>query len=216
MVGAEAEVDLAHAFEAAQQEAGGGEKDHGDGDLGDDKGGAEAGVAAAGGSGASTLLEGVVEAGVGGGEGGGEAAEDAGQDGESESEGDDLPVETDFADAWERLGKEADADAKGCRGEGEAENATGEADDEAFQHGLTEEGGGGGSEGEANGHLAAAADGANEKKTGEVGAGDEEDDGDGEEEGADERAGLFDGLFLERAGRWYGCGRSTSWAGSRA
>ncbi len=199
VVGVVAEAGLAHFLKAAQQEAGGGKKDEGDGDLGDDEAGAEARVSGAGGAGASAFFEGVVEAGAHGGEGGGDSADDAGDDAEGEGEDSDLPVERDVGDEGEVFGEAADADFEGDGGEDESDDAAGDAEDEAFEKRLAEEGGAAGAEGEADGHFAAAADGADEEKSGEVGAGDEQDDGDGEEEGADEGTGLGDDVLMEAA-----------------
>ena len=100
MIGAIAEISVAHLLEAAQQQAGGGDKNNRDCNLRDDQAGAETRVAAAGGAGASSFFKSVVHAGADGSESGQQAAEDAGEDSECEREGDDAPVETDIGNEW--------------------------------------------------------------------------------------------------------------------
>ena len=140
VIGTIAEVGLAHFFKTAQEKAGGGEEDEGYGDFGDDKAGAEARVACAGGAGAAAFFQRVVDAGANGGEGRRDAADDTGDDGEAEGEGGNDPVEADVADEGEGLRQEAGADAQGDCGSDEADDATGDAEHEAFEKRLAEEG----------------------------------------------------------------------------
>ena len=94
-------------------------------------------------------------------------------------------------------GEHVDADAQGHGGSDQPEDAAADAEDETFEERLTEQGGGAGAESEADGDFAAAADGADQEESSEIGAGDEQDDGDGEEQGADERTSLRDGVLME-------------------
>ena len=68
VVGAKAEIGLAHIAEAAQQQAGSGEQDERDGDLRDHQRGAQARVAAAGRAAASAFFQRGVDVGAEGGE----------------------------------------------------------------------------------------------------------------------------------------------------
>ena len=56
VIGTIAEIGVAHLFEAAQQQAGCGDKNNRDRDFRDDEAGAETRMTAAGGTGASALL----------------------------------------------------------------------------------------------------------------------------------------------------------------
>ena len=79
----------------------------------------------------------------------------------------------------------------------ETDDAAGDAEHQAFQKRLAEQGCCARSEREAHGDFAPAANGAHEQKSGEVGAGDEQDDGHGEEQSANQRTRLGDGVLMQ-------------------
>ena len=95
----EAEIDLAHLLEAAQQEARCGEQDQRNRYLRHDQGGAEARVPTTAGAGAAALFQGVIDAGANGGKGRGQTTDRAGEKGQSEGEGDHDPIHADLVDA---------------------------------------------------------------------------------------------------------------------
>ena len=80
--------------------------------------------------------------------------------------------------------------------EHEAEDAAGNAEHQAFQERLAQESPRRWNRREADRDFAAAADGADEEETGEIGTGDEQDDGNGEKKGPKQRTGLGDGVPL--------------------
>ena len=143
----------------------------------------------AGGAGAAALFERLIDAGAGGGEGGDQSAEQAGEDREAKSKGNDRPVERDRFDAWEVFGEIAEAEAQRCRGNEQTQKAAGEAKNKRLDQELAKHGGAAGPERDANGDFALPAHDANQQQAGEVGAGDEKDNGYSEEEDADQRAG---------------------------
>ena len=197
VVGPIAEVRFAHLLKTAQQQARGGEQDESNRDFRDDQAGAQARVSCAGGAGAAAFLQRLVDAGADGGKGGRDAADHAGDDGENEREGGDDPVETDVADEGKGLRQQVGADAQRNGRRDETDDAASDAEHQAFQKRLAEQGCCARSERESHGDFAAAANGADEQKSGEVGAGDEQDDGDGEEQGANQGTRLGDGVLMQ-------------------
>ena len=197
VIGPIAEVGFAHLFKAAQQKTGSGEQYQRDSNFRNDQAGAQARMTRAGGAGAAAFLQGLVDAGANRSESRRDATEHAGNDGQREREGGDHPVEADAADQGQRLRQKAAAKFEHDGGEDEAEDAAAHAEDETLEQRLAEERACAGTEREPDRNFAAAADGADEKKSGQVGAGDEQHDRDGKEEGADERTGLRDGVLMQ-------------------
>ena len=84
----------------------------------------------------------------------------------------------------------------GEEGEGDAEDAAGDGEEEDFGEGALQDAGSGGSEGGADGGFAVAADETGKLRVGEVDAGDEQDAEDGGHEEPEARGGLADEDFL--------------------
>ena len=91
--GLEAEVDVEHAEEAAQEQAGGDEENAGESDLRDDEGGAEAGCSLAAGGAGRRILERVLQVAAGDAQAGNDAEEQSGADGDKESPGESRLVD---------------------------------------------------------------------------------------------------------------------------
>src|SRR6516165_4870176 len=199
VVGTVAEVGFAHLLEAAQQQARGGQQNDGDGDLHDDKSGAEAGMAGARGAGAAAFLQRLIDVGANGGEGRSDAAEETGDDRQREGKGGNARVEADTGDEGEGFRQHAGSQIESETGEGETGESAGEAESKTFQKHLAKQCSAARAKGEAHGDFAAAADGPDQEKSGQVSAGDEEDDGNGEEEGADEGTRVGDCVLMEPA-----------------
>ena len=94
-------------------------------------------------------------------------------------------------------GKRVQGKANGSGGKGKSEEAAGEREQQAFNERLTKDDDGACAEGEANGTLAAAADGADQHESGNIGADDEQHNGDCEEKDAQQWLDVLDGVLAQ-------------------
>ena len=85
---------------------------------------------------------------------------------------------------------------RGC-GERQTQQSTGEAEQQTFQYRFAEDDAGARAEGQADGVLAAPADGADQQQTRDIDTGNQQDDGDGEEQNVQQGADVGDGVFTE-------------------
>src|ERR1019366_1433682 len=112
MVRTKSEIDGAHLIEASQQKARCRQQHESNCEFRGDKGGAQVGMATAGRPGATAFFESFVHAGARCSERWDQTAEQTCEHGQSERKCDNLPIETDGANAWQGLRKEADADSQ--------------------------------------------------------------------------------------------------------
>ena len=176
--GIEAGVHGGGVAEAAEEEAGSDQGHEGEGDLRHDEEGAGIVGAVKTGGGGGAFFEVAGEIGAGGAEGGGESEEEAGtgRDGEGEEEDGGIEIEAEsgaIENGWADGPEEVAAPA----GEEESGGAAGQGEEEAFGEELAEEAGAGGAEGEAEGDFLVAGGGPGEEEIGDVGAGDQENEG---------------------------------------
>src|ERR1700679_2645480 len=116
----------------------------------------------AGGAGASTLLQCFIDVGAYCGKCRDQSAEQAGEHRQSEREGYHLPVKTNGADAGQSLRQEADANAKSYGCQCQSQHSPEDAEQQCLDKGLAQNSRSAGSQREANGDLAPAADDANQ------------------------------------------------------
>jgi len=152
---------------------------------------------------AATLFESLVDAGAQSGKCWSQPTGQTGHYGEKQGEDGHANIECDLVDAGQSLGQPADAEPHKVGGEKKAEQASGQAQQEAFEDGLTQEAGGGRAQSAAHGDFALAADGAYQQQSGQIGAGNQHHDKDGEKQGAHQRTGALHGFFAKRTN---GCG----------
>ena len=171
----EAGVDAAEVNEAAQEESGADHENQGESDLGDDEPSGKETLCARG-AGSATILEGVGEMEARGAEGGDGAEEDGGGDGESEGEAEQAKIEADIErESFEAAGDHAEQQPVGGSGEGDAERAADQGEDQALGKELPDDARAPRTERLANSKFACACGRAGEQEIGDVGAGDEQD-----------------------------------------
>ena len=144
------------------------------------------------------MLEGVVDIASGHAERGEKACEDAGNDGESKSKGEHGGVELDFAELRQLGGEEFEEKLNAKVSRDEAEGSSDERDEDGFSEELLHDARAARAHGGADGDLFAARKGACEKEIGDVGTGDEKDEGDGGEHHEERGTDIADGLVAER------------------
>ena len=122
-----------------------------------------------------------------------------GEECEAEGEEEHVKVDADFMNTGKAGGCGGDEGFECGGGQAETDEAAGEANDEAFK----EEFAGGAfpwcSESGADGEFLAAAFDADEQEVGDIGAGDEQDHGDGTHEDPEDFVYIADDIFLEGA-----------------
>ena len=166
--------------QAAEEEAGGGEQQDGERDLADDE---AAGERVAGGRGAAAVAERWGERTVGfeagGAQGGQDAEEQDGEDGNQQGKGENGQVgrEVDGDQRWAGRGQ-VEEHGGGAPGEGDSEERAEDGQEGGLGEELEDDAGAGRSEGHADGHFTGAGDAPGEEHVGDVGAGDEQDQGD--------------------------------------
>src|ERR1700743_1716721 len=105
----------------------------------------------------------------------------------------------DFFGAWKIAGPERDERASCDGGDGEAEKAATDSEDQAFSEALADEAAPAGAEPDAHGESALARDGAGEEQAGDVDAGDEKDEANRREKQPERGADVADNVLLEAA-----------------
>jgi hypothetical protein len=129
-------------------------------------------------------------------EGGKEAAEQGGGDGAEQRIEGDGPVEADFGGAGERVREKMEG-TRGTGGDSESEKGAKEGEEENFGEELGDDGAARGSEGKTDGDFVLAVGGAGEQESGNVGTGDEQEEGDGSVEEPEGVADVGDDGFFE-------------------
>ena len=175
----EAGVDLHERLEGADHEAGADEQHQSEGHLDDDESFAGAVALAALRECAAAFAQAARGFYAGIFEDGNCADEHAGEKGQSEGEEQHGNVDADFMNAGQAGGCGGDEGAQSARGKAEADEAADDSDNQAFKKQFTGSSPPGCSEGGANGEFLTAAFHADEKKIGDVGAGDEQNHGNG-------------------------------------
>ena len=85
----------------------------------------------------------------------------------------------------------------GC-GKRQAQQSAGEAEQQAFEDGFADDDAGTRAQSQANRVFAAPADGADQQQTRDIDAGNQQDDGDGEEQSAQQGADVGDGVLTQQ------------------
>ena len=146
-------------------------------------------------SGSGALFEAFRQVGPQGREGRRKAAQRAGCKSEKQSEGDDASVHGDGVDARHGLRQKMQRGADGDRGKRQTQQAAGQAEQQAFEDGFADDGAGTRAQSQANGVFAAPADGPDQQQPGDIDAGNQQNDGDGEEQGAQQGTDVGDGIL---------------------
>ncbi len=195
--GIEAQMNAHQAPETIEEQAGGDQDDDGERDFGDDQGivGAMLGARIAGSAAFFQALREVATAGF---ERGSQAEKYCGENCGDEGESENGAAYVYFIEARKALWAELLQEFHAGIGEKNSSDAAGEREDQAFGEELAEQAGASGAERGANGDLALASGIAREKKAGDIGASNQENQGDRADEDHECRAHVADENVLQR------------------
>ncbi len=187
-LGAEAEVHIENAKEAANEQAGADEKYASESDFRNNQAAANPGVTAALARAAIGIFEDIVKSESGNLEGGEKSEDDARKDGDEQGKGEGGGVHVDAGEERNADGVEVGEQARASEGEKQAERGAEKREHEAFGKHLANEAGFAGAKSGADGDFFLARCGTREKEIRKVGTNDKHDNaysaGEDEESGA--------------------------------
>ena len=192
MVGAEAGIDGAHLLETAQKGARYSEQHQSDGNLRDHKAGTQPGMARCPRCGGDALFETFDKVGPQRREGRGKTAQGSRGQCEQQREGDHAGVHGDGIDARHRLRQQVQGEADGGGSKCQAQQAPGQAEQQACADGFEDDDAGTRAQGQAHSVLPAAADGSDQQQACDIDACNQQHNGYGEEQRPQQRADLSD------------------------
>ncbi len=196
-VGPEARVGLQHAQEAAEEEAGADQEDEGHRHLGDDQRVAHA-VVAGPDAAAPGLLERLVQPGRERTPGGDEAERDSGHHGHHGGEGEDGRVDADLVGSRDVGGERGEQGLQAEVGQADPGERAQHREENALRQELAQQAPPRRAQGEADRDLPLPVGGPGQQEVGDVGAGDQEDEGDRPEQQHQRRPQLAHDRVEER------------------
>lgn len=195
--GLETGLDILEALEAAEKQSRADEENESERDFDDNERAAKLRLASATGRPARGFIKHAAQIEMGGLEGGCESKENSGEESDDGDEGQDLRVNPDRPDIGDGASGELPEWSDGEPGKEKSGDGAREGKEDAFREELAKDTSTAGTDGHADGNFAAASGSAREKKIGDVGAGDEENESDSAEKDVESRPNILNDLVVQ-------------------